>query len=407
MKYVVFLGDGMADRPCPWLDNKTPLEASCHPALDRMAKNGLFGLAKTVPDGMPAGSDTANLSVFGYDPRVCYTGRSPLEAVSMGIELGSNDVAYRCNLVTLSEADDIENATMLDYSAGEIDSQSAAQLIEEAQQRFGSQTVQLYSGVSYRNCLVLRGAESGGVQIPPHDLTGKPVKNMLPTGANAELLGEISRWAYSELKKHPINLWRAKHNKPMANCLWFWGEGRKPSLDSYKDRFGINRGAVISAVDLIQGIGRCAGLDIIKVPGATGNYTTDFEAKGRAAIDAFKQGADFVYIHVEAPDECGHHGQTDEKVWSIGQIDQKIVAPVLAYLDSCGEDYAALAMPDHPTPLSIKTHTADPVPFALYFSDGRMGASNAPSYTEADAAQTGVFVDQAHTLMHLMTGKKI
>ena len=405
MKYVVFLADGMADTPNAALNNKTPLEAADHPQLDRLAREGIFGLAKTVPDGMPAGSDTANLSVFGYDPTACYSGRSPLEAVSMGIELTDTDVTYRCNLVTLSDGDNIEDAVMLDYSAGEIDSDSARELIEWTQQEMQKFGVRLYPGVSYRNCLLIPNGERGGEQTPPHDLTLKPVRGKLPTGANSELLRAISRWSYSVLKNHPINIERAKNNKPIANCMWFWGEGTRPDMQTYRDKFGIERGAVISAVDLIQGIGKCAGLDVIKVEGATGNYTTDFAAKGRAAIDAFKNGAEFVYIHIEAPDECGHHGQVKEKVWSIEQIDQKVIAPVLEYLDTAGESYAVLAMPDHPTPLDIRTHSPEPVPFALYFSDGRHTPSGAARYTEATAAATGVMEANAHKLMQIMANK--
>ena len=405
MKYVIFLADGMADTPNAALHNKTPLETAVHPNLDRLAREGYFGLAKTVPDGMPAGSDTANLSVFGYDPTVCYSGRSPLEAVSMGITLADTDVTYRCNLVTLSDAANIEDAVMMDYSAGEIDSDSARELIEWAQQELAHLGVRLYPGVSYRNCLLVPNVDRGGEQTPPHDLSLKPVRGKLPAGANSELLRRISEWSYRELKNHPINRWRAKYNKPVANCMWFWGEGTKPDMQTYRDKFGIERGAVISAVDLIQGIGKCAGLDVIKVEGATGNYTTDFAAKGKAAIDAFKNGAEFVYIHVEAPDECGHHGQVKEKVWSIEQIDEKVIAPVLEYLDSAGEPYAALAMPDHPTPLDIRTHSPEPVPFALYFSDGRLGASGAECYTEAAAAATGVFEAKAHRLMQIMCSK--
>ncbi|MBQ2865785.1 MAG: cofactor-independent phosphoglycerate mutase [Clostridia bacterium] len=405
MKYVIFLADGMADLPLSELDDHTPLEAANHPALDRLARNGVFGLARTVPDGMPAGSDTANLSVFGYDPTVCYSGRSPLEAVSMGIDLKPTDVTYRCNLVTLSDAENIEDAVMMDYSAGEIDSHSARELIEWVQQELECEGVRLYPGVSYRNCLLIPNGELGGEQTPPHDLSLKPVRGKLPKGANSDVLRRISKWSYSQLKNHPINRWRAKYNKPLANCLWFWGEGVRPDMETYSRKFGIQKGAVISAVDLIQGIGKCAGLDVIKVDGATGNYTTDFAAKGRAAIDAFKNGAEFVYIHIEAPDECGHHGQVTEKVWSIEQIDEKIVAPVLEYLDTAGETYAALAMPDHPTPICIRTHSPEPVPFALYFSDGRCAPSGAESYSEKNAAQTGVFEPCAHRLMEKMTKK--
>jgi len=403
MKYVVFLGDGMADRPFAGLDNKTPLEVAEHPSMDEIANKGMCGLMKTVPDGMPAGSDTANLSVFGYDPKVYYTGRSPLEAASLGIELAPEDVTYRCNLVTLSRADNIEDATMIDYSAGEIDSESGKKIIEAMQEKFGSESLQLFPGVSYRNCLVLRNAEDGGDQTPPHDITGKPVKECLPKGTNSEKLLEIMKWSYEVLKDHPVNLERAAKGENTANCLWFWGEGRKPALTPYKEKFGINRGAVISAVDLIQGIGKCAGLEVIRVPNTTGTYTTDFAAKGRAAIEAFKSGVEFIYIHMEAPDECGHHRQVKEKIYSIEQIDQKVMKPVLDYLKTCGEDYAVLLCPDHPTPLEIMTHTPDPVPFALYYSDGRVQASNVSRYTEADAESTGVYIDKACTVMEMMT----
>lgn len=403
MKYVVFLADGMADKPYDKLDGKTPLEIAKHPNLDRLAKDGYFGLAKTVPDKMPPGSDTANLSVFGYDPEIYYSGRSPLEAASLGIELNPQDVTYRCNTVTLSDADSLEDAVMMDYSAGEIESDLSKQLIETAAKQFGSEALELYNGVYYRHCMVLRNAESGGDQTPPHDITKKPVRDYLPKGINSEKLLEIMKWSYKELKNHPVNIELANNGKKVANCLWFWGEGRKPALTPYREKFGINKGAVISAVDLIQGIGKCAGLEIIKVKGATGNFNTDFSAKAQAAIDAFKNGTEFVYIHMEAPDECGHHCQVKEKIWSIEQIDKLVVGPVMEYLENCGEEFAALAMPDHPTPLEIMTHTADPVPFALYFSDGRLKSSNAAGYTEAYAEKTGVYVPKACNLMEMMT----
>ena len=405
MKYVIFLADGMADRPYDKLGGKTPLEVAKHPNLDKLAYEGYFGLAKTVPDKMPPGSDTANLSVFGYDPEIYYSGRSPLEAASLGIELNPEDVTYRCNTVTLSEADCLEDAVMVDYSAGEIESELSKELIAAAQAKFGSEALELYNGVYYRHCMVLRNSESGGEQTPPHDITNRPVKEYLPKGVNSEKLLEIMKWSYKELKNHPVNIEKVKRGERPANCLWFWGEGRKPALTPYSEKFGIKKGAVISAVDLIQGIGKCAGLEIIRVKGATGNFNTDFSAKAQAAIDAFKNGAEFVYIHMEAPDECGHHCQVKEKVWSIEQIDEKVVAPVMEYLKSCGEDFAALAMPDHPTPLEIMTHTSDPVPFALYFSDGRINASNAETYTESNAEKTGVFIPKACTLMEMMTAK--
>lgn len=400
MKSVVFLGDGMADYRLDALNGKTPLEKANHPGMDFLAQNGLFGLARTVPKGMPPGSDTANLSVFGYDPEVYYSGRSPLEAASMGIPLDIADVTYRCNTVTLSEAPSIEDADMIDYSAGEISTEESRQLIEYLRDRIQREGLELHPGISYRHCLVLRSGADGARLTPPHDITGKPVREYLPAGQNAELLLEIMRYAYRVLGDHPINRARVAAGKNPANCVWFWGEGRKPDLTPFAEKFGVQRGAVISAVDLIHGIGRCAGLESIEVANITGNYHTDFAAKGQAAIRALAGGCDLVYIHVEAPDECGHHGEIHEKAWSIEQIDKKIVLPVLSYLRSTGEDFSALVMPDHPTPIVKLTHTDEPVPFALYRSDtSRTGSAR---FTEAAAAETGVYVEKACELMKML-----
>lgn len=403
MKYVVFLGDGMADRPLKELDNRTPLEAAKHPHMDFMAANGLYGLVRTVPDGMTPGSDTANLSVFGYDPKVYYSGRSPLEAASIGVPLTDTDVTYRCNFVTLSGSDDIENTTMTDYSAGEISSEEARQLADVINAKFRSDSLILYPGVSYRNCLVLKNAETGANLTPPHDISTQKVFGRLPSGTNSALLNQMMRYAYAVLKDHPVNQKRVAEGKNPANAIWFWGEGRKPRLTPFMERFGLT-GTVVSAVDLVQGIGVCAGLNSPKIPGATGLYTTNFANKGQAAIDAFRAGKDFVYIHVEAPDECGHHAQIPEKVFSIEQIDEKIVGPVLEYLESTGEDYAAIVMPDHPTPIELMTHTSDPVPFALY-RRGDHAARNV-QYNESEAAATGVFVPRACNLLPYMIDPK-
>ncbi len=400
MKSVVFLGDGMADYPIAALDNMTPLERACHPGMDFLAQNGLFGLARTVPKGMPPGSDTANLSVFGYDPEVYYSGRSPLEAASMGIPLDIADVTYRCNTVTVSDAADLADADMIDYSAGEISTEESRQLIEYLRDRIAREGLELHPGISYRHCLVLRSGADGAKLTPPHDITGKPVREHLPAGQNAELLMEIMRCSYKILKDHPVNLARMAAGKNPANCVWFWGEGRKPDLTPFDEKFGVGRGAVISAVDLIHGIGRCAGLESIEVANITGNYHTDFAAKGRAAIEALKNGCEMVYIHVEAPDECGHHGEINEKVWSIEQIDEKIIQPVLDYLRSTGEPFSALLMPDHPTPIAKLTHTDEPVPFALYRSgESRTGGAR---FTESKAAETGVYIEKACDLMGML-----
>ena len=401
MKQVVFLGDGMADLPFEGLGGKTPLDCAAHPAMDALARGGLLGLAKTVPDGMPAGSDVANLSVFGYDPRQYYTGRSPLEAASIGIELAPGDVTYRCNFVTLSQAPCLEDAVMDDYSAGEISTEEARELVSFLNTRFETDADCLYPGFSYRHCFVRRNAADGAVLTPPHDISGKPVREHLPHGENAAELLALMRWSFERLRDHPVNRARVARGLPPASCAWFWGEGRRPALTPFAEKFGL-RGSVISAVDLIQGIGKCAGLRVLHVPGATGNYHTDFAAKGAAAIEALRGGDDFVYLHVEAPDECGHRREVREKVWSIEQIDRHIIAPVMRWLEACGEDYAVLLLPDHPTPLALMTHTAQPVPFVLYRKAGCGNGGSA--FTEVCAAQTGLYVEHAHELMRLLCG---
>ena len=399
MKFAVILGDGMADWPVEALGNKTPLEVAIHPVMDKLASDGEFGLVKTVPDGMKPGSDTANLSVFGYDPKRYYSGRSPLEAASLGIPLVETDVTYRCNLVTLSQEKDIADTTMLDYSAGEISTEEARELILFLDERLSSEGVRLYPGFSYRHCLVLNHAETGAELTPPHDFSGKPVAGKLPEGTNAKLLLHWMNKAYALLNDHPVNQKRVAAGKNPANAIWFWGEGRKPALTPFLKKTGL-KGAVISAVDLIQGIGRCAEMQVVKVEGATGTYETNFAGKAAAAIDVLSRGADYVYIHIEAADECGHHGQMQEKIYSIEQIDRQVLAPVYEYLESTGEDYAILVLPDHPTPLQIRTHSAEPVPFALYRKGDAAG--KAVRYTEREAKLTGVYEDAGHRLIDRM-----
>ena len=399
MKTIVILCDGMADYTVPELDGKTPLEVSSHPNMDRIAGKGVFGLARTVPAGMHPGSDNANLSVFGYDPHVYYTGRSPLEAVNMGIELAPQDVAYRCNLVTLSGSENIDECIMHDYSAGEISTEEARQLIEYMDKTFRNDFIELHCGISYRHCLVLRESDTGAITTPPHDISGKPVMEYLPDGVNGLYLYSMMRRSYELLKDHPINKKRVEEGKNPANCLWFWGEGRKPALTPYKEKFGIEKGGVISAVDLIKGIGICAGLDVLNVDGnITGTFETDYLAKAKTAIKAFEDGYSFVYLHIEAADECGHHNQLKEKIECIGDIDSKVIGPVMEYLENCGDDYSVLIMPDHPTPMVIRTHSADPVPFAMYRSKD-IPNGNTVVYTENNAKNTGIFYDKAHELM--------
>ena len=399
MKYVVVLGDGMADYRIEELGGKTPLEAANHPNMDYIAQNGEFGLVRTVPEGMNPGSDTANLSVFGYDPQVYYSGRSPLEAASLGIELAPEDVTYRCNFVTLTGDGAIGDTTMGDYSAGEVSTEEAAQLVAYLNDRLATDDVRLYPGFSYRHCLVMRNALDGAVLTPPHDISGKPVAGCLPQGQNSELLLKWMELAFALLKDHPVNQARIARGQRPANAIWFWGEGRKPALAPFTEKTGLT-GAVVSAVDLIQGIGKCAGMRVLEVEGATGTYKTNFAGKTRAALDALKDGCDYVYIHVEAPDECGHQNQLKEKIYAIEQIDEHILGPILWELGASGEKFTVLLMPDHPTPLSLMTHVSDPVPYVLF----RCGdsAERAVRYCEKDAKKTGVFVEAGHTLIDRM-----
>lgn len=399
MKYVVFLGDGMADLPIESLGGKTPLDVANHPHMDFLARHGRFGTVQTVPTGMSPGSDTANLSVFGYDPHVYYSGRSPLEAMSLGVPLCDTDVTYRCNFVTLSSAEFLEGADMLDYCAGEITSEEAHVLVESLNDALGDDGARLFPGFSYRHCMVLHNAKTGAVLTQPHDIPGQSVRGKLPCGENGELLRRWMERAYAILGDHTINIRRVNAGKHPANAIWFWGEGTKPALKPFYEKTGL-RGAVVSAVDLIQGIGCCAGMERIHVEGATGTYQTNFVGKANAAIDAFRRGMDYVYVHLEAPDECGHQGMLNEKIASIEQIDEKILSPILSYLDASKEAYCALLMPDHPTPMRYRTHTGDPVPFALYFNGD--AKKRDCRYCERDAEAQNDFLPEGFRLIDLM-----
>ncbi len=401
MKYVVILGDGMADYPDKNLNGKTPLEVANKPYIDGLAKVSEAGLCSTIPQGMKPGSDVANLSVLGYDPAKCYSGRSPLEAASIGIELKDTDVTARANLVTLSDEEVYEDKTMIDYSAGEITTAEAKVLIDYLAEKLNGDGYSLYSGVSYRHCLVKENGRIAGDLTPPHDITGKAVKGHLPESAEGKKYLALMKKSYELLKDHPVNLKRIKDGKNPANSLWFWGEGTKPDLPDFKEKFGI-QGAMISAVDLLKGIGKLSGMQVINVKGATGNYDTNFIGKAEACLKALKDGADYVYIHMEAPDECGHHGDAEHKVYSIEQIDG-VVKTVVEGLKEAGEDFAVLICPDHPTPLSVKTHTSDPVPYIIYRSGKKV--KGIESYTEKNAASTGIFLSHGYDLMSKLLGK--
>ncbi len=398
------LGDGMADYRVPELENMTPLESADKPWMDYLAKNGMVGMARTIPEGMPPGSDTANLSVLGYDPAVYYSGRSPLEAASLGIPLGDGDVTYRCNLVCLSEEADLADATMLDYSSDEISTEEAVELIRFLQGHLQREKRELHAGISYRHCFVLREAETGAELTPPHDISGKPVRDHLPRGAHSEELLELMRLSYRLLRDHPVNRARQARGLHPANCCWFWGEGTRPKLTPFLEKYGV-RGGVVCAVDLVKGLGVCAGMRVADVPGATGGMVTDYAAKCRAALQFLQEDCDLVYIHVEAPDECGHHGEPMKKVHAIEAIDREILGPLFHALQATGEPYSILLMPDHPTPLALRTHTAEPVPFVLYRSDRNLFPS-ADRYAESYAMGTKLFIEQGHTLMQRLVDQK-
>ncbi len=397
MKYVVILGDGMADYPIPQLNNKTPLAVANKPYIDSLARMGEVGLFKTVPCGMKAGSDVANLSVLGYNPKAGYTGRSPLEAASIGISLKDTDVTARANLVTVSDEENYQDKTMLDYSAGEISTSEAKELIGFLAKQLNNDIYKLYAGISYRHCLVIDNGKVGSELTPPHDITGKPVKDYLPKGGLAEQYLELMQKSNALLKNHPVNLERIKKGKKPANSLWFWGEGTKPSIQNFEEKFGV-KGGIISAVDLLKGIGKLAGMKVIEVNGATGNYDTNFMGKAKACLDGLKSGLDFVYIHMEAPDECGHHGDLKNKIYSIEQIDG-VVKTVVEGLKSMGEEFAILIAPDHPTPIATMTHCADPVPYILYKSNAYL-SNGANSYDELEASATNCYEPDGHKLIN-------
>lgn len=394
MKYVVILGDGMADYRQSFLDNKTPLMVANKPFIDGLAKVSEVGLAKTVPCSMKPGSDVANLSVLGYNPKECYSGRSPLEAASIGIELKDTDITARANLVTVSDEEDYEEKTMIDYSAGEISTAEAKELIGYLAKELNNDKYKLFAGISYRHCMVIDNGSLMGDLTPPHDITGKAVKGHLPKSQGGKELLEIMKKSYELLKDHPINKKRVEMGKNPANSLWFWGDGTKPNLQNYYEKFGI-KGGIISAVDLLKGIGKLAGMRVIEVEGATGNYDTNFSGKANACLENLKD-LDFVYLHMEAPDECGHHGDTKNKIYSIEQIDN-VVKTIALGLKERGEDFRILIAPDHPTPLSIMTHCSDPVPYLIY--DSAKEVKGADAYDEENALVTGNYVEEGYTLI--------
>lgn len=395
MKYALILGDGMADYPVPALGGRTPLEVADTPAMDLLAKTGKVGLVKTVPDGYKPGSDVANLGALGYDAKVCYTGRSPLEALSMGIDMKEDDVALRTNLVTLSEEENFEDKTMKDYSAGEITTAEARELVAFLQEKLGDERFSFHPGVSYRHCLIIAHGSTDMQLTPPHDISGKRIGEHLPKGDFAAELTDLIKRANALLSEHPVNKKRVLNGQNPANSIWFWGQGTRPALENFEQRYGL-KGGMVSAVDLLKGIAKGAGMKSVDVEGATGTLSTNFAGKAKAACDLLDGGCDFVFVHLEAPDECGHQGDLEGKIKAIECVDGKILAPVLEHLRASGEDFAVMVMPDHFTPVSLLTHSREPVPFLMYASFRALGDGRA--YNEKSAAESGVYYDDPSVL---------
>lgn len=396
MKYLVLVPDGAGDEEIAMLGNQTPLQAAKMQNITQLAQKGMVGLVRTIPPGIAPGSDAANLSVMGYDPAVYHTGRSPLEAASMGIELAETDVAFRTNLVTLAGNGNYEELTIEDHSSGDISSEEAKILIEYINEALGTEVLQFYAGVSYRHALIMKHGSTAYDLTPPHDVLTQKVQDHLPKGEGSEFITEMMRKSYELLKEHPVNLDRARRGLNPANSIWIWGQGRKPSLPSFAEKYKIS-GTAISAVDLIKGIAICAGLSSVDVEGATGTIHTNFKGKAEAAIASFKKGQDFIYLHVEAPDECSHQGDLEGKVKSLEMIDELVLKPILEYLFSCGETFKVLIVPDHRTPLAIRTHSSTPVPYVIYQSDREEKTDTNRAFNEA-AGEKGRFFENGYEL---------
>ncbi len=394
MKYIVVLGDGMADLPIEQLGGKTPLEYAVTPAMDELAAVSEIGMVHTIPDGMKPGSDTANLSVLGYDPEKYYSGRSPLEALSIGVDMRATDVALRCNIVTLSEEEEYyEERRIIDHSADEISTEEAAELLAAVRQQLETEIYKFYVGTSYRHLLIW---DHGQVQelVQPHDVLGQTIGQHLPKD---EQLREMMKKSYDILVNHPINLERKRKGLRPANSCWFWGAGTRPALSSFEEKTHL-RGAMVSAVDLLKGIAVGASMKVIEVEGANGGLHTNYEGKAQAAVDVLtREGYDFVYVHVEAPDEMGHQGSVEKKVKAIEYLDSRVIAPIKAGLVEAGEDFRMLILPDHPTPISIRTHTGEDVPYLLY--DSCRQEKHSWKYNEREAALSGHYIAKGHALI--------
>ena len=404
MKYLVLIPDGMADEKIEALGGLTPMQKANKPTMDELAKAAVVGTVSNVPEGMVPESDTANIAILSYDPKIYSKGRSPLEAVSMGIEMKPDEVAYRMNVVTLSDAgEDYDDKIILDHSADEITTAEADELVKALQAEMGDDIKHFYTGISYRHCLIWKNGDDTYQFNRPHDILGRRIGEYLPKADNGgEAFYELQRRSFDILNHHPVNEARRARGLKPANSAWLWSPGKKPQLPSFEEKWGL-KGAVISAVDLIKGIGLCAGMRSIDVEGATGNVHTNYKGKADAAIQAFKDGSELVYVHVEAPDECGHRAELDNKVLSVEKIDSEILAPVLAYLRESGDDFKIMVLPDHPTPVRIRTHTILPVPFFIYSSGEQH--EGVESFSEESATATGLYVENGWQLMGMLTEK--
>lgn len=402
MKYVIIHGDGMADWPCAELGGKTPLEAARKPNMDLLATRGTLGMVATIPTGMPSGSDVGTMTMLGYDPKRYHTGRAPIEAASMGIEMGPRDVVFRMNLVSLTPGDG-GALIMNDFTSGHITSEEAARIVDDIRVELGGDGIEFFNGVSYRHLMMWRGGVTETKLTPPHDITGKPVQSHLPIGPGADLLRNLMTRSAEILREHPVNKARRANGKTETTSAWFWGQGTRPAVPTLKDRFGVE-GSVISAVDLVNGLGRLAGLQLIKVPGATGFLDTDYAAKARYGLEALKS-RDFLLLHIEAPDEAGHMGRADLKTEAIERIDELIIGPLVSELEARG-DFTILLMPDHATPSQLKTHSPEPVPFALLTSTA-IKAGPARRYTEAEGNKTGIVVSDGYRLIDSLFGRAL
>lgn len=399
MKYVIVLGDGMAGEPLKMLGDRTTLEAAETPVMDQISKVSEQGIARMVPEGMAPGSDTANLSVTGYDPRVYYTGRSPLEALSIGVKMEADDVAFRCNIVTLSEEETYEEKTIIDHSSSEISTEDAAVLMNAVRAELTRDGYEFYVGTSYRHLLIWKGGKVVAL-TPPHDILTQKITTYLPED---EILRDMMKRSYHILSQHPINIERKKKGLNPANSLWFWGAGTRPSLTSFEEKTG-KKGVMISAVDLLKGIAVGAGMDCKIVEGANGGLHTNYEGKAQAAIDALtKEGYDFAYIHVEAPDEMGHQGSAERKIQAIQWLDEKVIGLVKKGLEQAGEEFRMLILPDHPTPICVRTHTGKPVPYLLY--DSTKAAEGMNTYNEVNAKKSGIVWEEGYRLIDHLLGE--